>query len=316
MVLANYDLFHRGTRASVEASRRFMYKFYYFRTQEPREASWRNGSASPIQGAAASPVDGVVESIWHWLRGADGEYRMRASSEDLVCGVENAAAENERVQFAYELGLQARDDHSLLPELERLLATGPESVRRAMGYALGVAGPAAEGVVLRGLSHDDARVRRVACLAAAEGRFGSEHIVAGLFRCLEDDPDDLVRSNAAYALGNIARVVPERVPATRLLARLEPGVEPDNSANGGMTRSTVRESVAYALNNVALDAADLDRLAELGLTDHDRYVRGLAITALERLVGSCPGDWVQRFVMHLSASRFSERPPRPALASE
>ncbi|MDE0692154.1 MAG: phytanoyl-CoA dioxygenase family protein [Gammaproteobacteria bacterium] len=316
LVLANYDLFHRGTRASVSAaSRRFMYKFYYFRTQEPREASWRNGSASPIEGAAGSPVDGVVESIWQWLRGGGDECRMRVSSEDPVSGVENAAAENERVQFAYELGLQARDDHSLLPELERLLATGPESVRRAMGYALGVAGPPAEGVVLRALKHDDARVRRVACLAAAEGRFESEHIVAGLFRGLEEDPDDLVRSNAAYSLGNIARVVPERVPAALLLARLEPGVEAENSANGGMTRSTVRESVAYALNNVRLDAADLDRLAELGLADHDRYVRGLAITALERHVGACPGDWVQRFVMHLSASRFSERPPRPALAS-
>ena len=184
-----------------------------------------------------------------------------------------------------------------------------------MGYAVGVAGPAADGIVVRGLMHDDARVRRVACLAAAEGRFESESIVAELFRRLEDDPDDLVRSNAAYSLGNIARVVPERVPAARLLARLEPGVEADNSENGGMTRSTVRESVAYALNNARLDAADLDRLAELGLADHDRYVRGLAITALERHVGASPGDWVQRFVTHLSASRFSERPPRPALAS-
>ena len=316
LVLANYDLFHRGTRASAEASsRRFMYKFYYFRTQEPRGASWRNRSAAPIAGAVASPVDGVVESIWRWLRGGAGECPARVGSEDPVHGVENASAENERVRFAYELGLRARDDHALLPEIERLLTTGTESVRRALGYAIGVAGSPAEEIVVRGLAHDDARVRRVACLAAAEGRFESESVVAALFRCLEDDPDDLVRSNAAYSLGNIARVVPERVPAARLLARLEPGVEADNSENGGMTRSTVRESVAYALNNARLDAADLDRLAELGLADHDRYVRGLAITALERHVGASPGDWVQRFVTHLSASRFSERPPRPALAS-
>ena len=74
LVLANYDLFHRGTRASVaSSSRRFMYKFYYFRTQEPRGASWRNGSAAPIAGAVASPVDGVVESIWRWLRGGGDE---------------------------------------------------------------------------------------------------------------------------------------------------------------------------------------------------------------------------------------------------
>ena len=214
LVLANYDLFHRGTRASVAAtSRRFMYKFYYFRTQEPRGASWRNGSAAPIAGAVASPVDGVVESIWRWLRGGAGECPARVGSEDPVRGVENASAENERVRFAYELGLRARDDHALLPEIERLLTTGTESVRRALGYAIGVAGSPAEEVVVRGLAHDDARVRRVACLAAAEGRFESESVVAALFRCLEDDPDDLVRSNAAYSLGNIARVVPERVPA-------------------------------------------------------------------------------------------------------
>lgn len=311
LVLANYDLFHRGTRASVDAaSRRFMYKFYYFRTQEPHEASWRNASASPVVGAEPSPVDGVVESIWRWMRG-EANWWVSGCSDDLVCGVETADAESERVRFAYELGSRARHDHALLPEIERLLTTAPEAVRRSMGYAIGVAGECAEGIALRALEHDDARVRRVACLAAAEARLGSEAVVEALLVRMESDPDDLVRSNAAYSLGNVARLVPERVPAARLLARLELGVEPDNSANGGMTRSTVRESVAYALNNVELAEASLERLVELGLADHDRYVRGLAITALERHVGVCSGDWVRRFVTHLTAARFSERPPRP-----
>ena len=311
LVLANYDLFHRGTRALADAaSRRFMYKFYYFRTREPQRASWRNVSASPVGGAGPTAVDGVVDSIWHWLRG-DGDWHRAGSSTGLIRGAETAEAEDERVRLAYELGSCARDDHALLPEIGRLLTSAPEAVRRAMGYALGVAGGCAEGVVLQALAHGDARVRRVACLAAAEARLDSAAIVAALFECLETDPDDLARSNAAYSLGNIARLVPERVPAARLLQRLQPGVEPDNSTNGGMTRSTVRESVAYALNNVRLDETDLGSLAELGLADHDRYVRGLAITALERHVGVCPGDWVQRFVKHLMASRFSERPPRP-----
>ena len=314
LVLANYDLFHRGTRASADAaSRRFMYKFYYFRTQEPQRASWRSDSAMPVAAAEPSPVDGVVESIWRWLRG-EGGWQVAGCSGNVVAGVETASAENERVRLAYELGSRARQDPALLPEIERLLTTAPEAVRRAMGYAIGVAGGCAEGVVLRALEHEDPRVRRVACLAAAEARLASEAVVEALFACLEADPDDLVRSNAAYSLGNVARLVPARVPAARLLARLEPGVEPDNSSNGGMSRSTVRESVAYALNNVELRQESLERLVELGLADHDRYVRGLAITALERHVGLCPGDWVRRFVTHLTASRFSERPPRPVAA--
>ena len=162
------------------------------------------------------------------------------------------------------------------------------------------------------LRSDDARVRRVAGAAAGEARLSSGAVVDALFRHLEEDPDDLVRSNAAYALGNIARVPGVRISAPRLLACLGPSEEPDNSSNGGMSRSTVRESVMYALGNLELDGRDLATLATSGLADHDRYVHGLTVAVLERHARARAEPWMRTFVADLERARFNHRPPRPA----
>ena len=181
-----------------------------------------------------------------------------------------------------------------------------------MVYAAGIAGSAVDAGVLGALDSDDASVRRVAAGAAGEARLASPVAVEALFRCLEDDVDDLVRSNAAYALGNIARVRGANVSAKRLLARLDPAVEPDNTANGGMSRSTVRVSVAYALCNMALGDSDLAALASAGLADHDRYVRGLSAAVLERHAQFRAEPWLRTFVGTPCTGTVQRSPAAPA----
>ena len=309
VVLAHYDLMHRGTRKDAAFDgRRFMYKFYYLRTRDPVASTGSLPNLLPA--GERSATSNIVETIWHWLNG-DGSWQPEVAATDQVAGVQAADAEDERVRLAYEIGWLARCDGAILNQLGRLLTVEDEAVRRSVAYAAGIVGQASESIVLAALSNEDARVRRVAAYAAGEARLATQPAIGALFGCLEGDPDDLARSNAAYALGNIARVPDAAVSAARLLARLDPAVEPDNTANGGMRRSTVRVNILYALCNMQLEDAELATLAETGLGDHDRYVQGLAVALLERHARSRAASWMTPLLEHLLRARYSDRPPRP-----
>ena len=310
VVLAHYDLMHRGSRtAPAFNGRRFMFKFYYLRTRDPQHRP-STSMAVPSMGSEASAL--VVETIGRWLRG-DVSWRAPVVAADQARRIQAASAEDERVRLAYEIGWLARQDEEMRAELGRLLASDDEALRRSMAYAAGIAGAVAEPCVRAGMASADARVRRVAVYAAGEARLTSDAVHEALLQRLEGDADDLVRSNAAYALGNIARR--RTIAVDRLLARLDPAAEPDNTSNGGMRRSTVRVNVMYALCNAALDDEHLDAVARMALTDHDRYVSGLAIALLERRAQRCD-PWLRRLVEHLAAARYNPRPPRPDDAEE
>ncbi len=310
LVLAHYDLMHRGTRTSPAfEGRRFMYKFYFFRSRDPGRPTWRNTAEAPLPGTAPGPLDGIVDSIWHWLRG-DADWRPEVVDDGQVERIEAARAEDERVALAYEIGYLARHDAAVRGELGRLLNGDDEAVRRSMAYAAGIAGAAGGAIVNAAMASADPRVRRVAAYAAGEARLTTAPVVEELFARLEHDADDLVRSNAAYALGNIARVSGAPVSARRLLARLDPAVEADNTTNGGMSHSTVRVSVVYALANLALTDADLNALAARGLADHDRYVNGITVALLERHAQDRGEAWTRALIDHLARAHFHPRPPR------
>ena len=312
VVLAHYDLMHRGCRAAEAAldagERRFMFKFYYLRTADPPSAE-APVPAPPF--ADSGPIGGIATDIWHWLHGHVG-WRRSVASADQVRRVQAAAAEDERVPLAYEIGWLARQDESIRRQLADLLRAQDEAVRRAMVYAAGICGATCAPGVRAALGSDDARVRRAAVGAAGEARLTADAVVERLFELLETDADALVRSNAAYALGSIARQAPAAVPAARLLARLDPAQEPDNTTSGGLPRSTVRADVAYALANAYLTDADLGALAERGLRDSDRYVRGLAVAVLESKARERAPRWLGALTRDLAAARFN---PHPALAA-
>ena len=316
-VLAHYDLMHRGSRANPAfTGRRFMYKFYYFRTRDPEAPSWRNGAQAPIAATgdaavSAASTAAIVDAAWHWLRG-ETDWRPKVALADQVERIQCAKAEDERVCLAYEIGALARDDAGMLQHLRTLLFSDAEAVRRSMAYAIGIAGALCEPIVLEAMASPDAPVRRVGAYAAGEARIGTAAVVEALFERLEEDADDLVRSNAAYALGLIGRGANEVVSPARLLKRLDPAVEGDNTTNGGMYRSTVRVNVMYALSNLrAMDSADLEAIAEVSLRDRDRYVRGLAVALLERHALARGEPWIGKLVAHLTQARFNDRPPRP-----
>ena len=306
VVLAHYDLMHRGCRAEPSFDgRRFMFKFYYVRTADPVAAP---APASAPPAAAAGPIDDMATDIRHWLRG-NAAWRRPVASADQAERLQAASAEDDRVRLAYEVGWLAREDATVRRQLGALLHAEDEAVRRAMIYAAGICGLACEPEVAAALGCADPKVRRAAAGAAGEARLTSEAVIESLFDLLETDADALVRSNAAYALGQIARQADAAVSAPRLLARLDPTVEPDNTMSGGLPRSTVRVNVVYALANKQLAGADLAALAVRGLADQDRYVRGLAIAVLERAARRTGEAWLAALVGDLAAARFNPAPP-------
>ncbi|MCY4012881.1 MAG: phytanoyl-CoA dioxygenase family protein [Gammaproteobacteria bacterium] len=313
-VLAHYDLMHRGSRMNAAfEGRRFMYKFYYFRARDPETPTWCNGAEAPV-GASRNPsIEPIVDTAWHWLRG-ETDWCAQVVHADQVERIQCAKAEDERVRLAYEIGALARHDGGMRHHLRTLLFSDTEALRRNTVYAIGIAGSVCEPIVMEAMASPDARVRRVGAYAAGEARIDSSAVIEALFALLEADADDLVRSNAAYALGLIGRGSTGLVSPARLLKRLDPAVEADNTTNGGMYRSTVRVNVIYAVCNLrALDNADLQVVADIGLKDRDRYVRGLAVALLERHALARGEPWMGKLVAHLAQTRFNDRPPRPQL---
>ena len=310
IVLAHYDLMHRGTRtAPCFDGSRFMYKFYYYRTRNPDRPCWRNHAERPLPGEAPTPVDGIVDAAWRWLRGETNRSAPTPRA-DPAAQLVAAPAEDQRVARAYELGELARGDAGARADIGRLLATGTEAVRRNMAYAASVAGPVCAPALLDALAKGSAPVRRVAAYALGEAGAASASAIDALFAVLEDDADDLARSNAAYALGQLARQGDGKVSAERLLKRLDPAVERDNTMNGGMSRSTVRPNIVHALSNfAALGDADLEALAAAGLTDHDRYVSGMTAALLERYALRDAKPWLDALLAHLGQARFNARSP-------
>lgn len=287
VVLAHYDLFHRGTRREPSfRGRRYMVKFYFFRTREPRRASWHNVATRPpaVDGHAATRP--IVLANWAWLRGEEADPPVPApdTRHALLTGQTEAA----RIAAAYAVGLEARRDERATAALSVALECAVEATRRSGAYGLGLAGDNAVPTLCRALDSEDPRVRRVAAFALGETRSALPAAQDALAAHLAD-PDDLARCNVAYALGNLGRChALSAATIDAMLERFNAQTEPTNTANGPPHRSTVRESLAWALlqlvRNDRLDAEQLQRFAAAGMADRDRYVRGLTAEALRGLM--------------------------------
>ena len=157
-------------------------------------------------------------------------------------------------------------------------------------------------------------IRRLAVYALGESANGlNAQVVGALLAALTKDQDDLVRSNAAYALGQILRCKDADFSAVidALIQRLAPGVEPNNTAVALFPRSTVRQSIAYSLLQAACNhefsAEQIEKLLALTLEDDDRYVQGFAIE-ITRQNQNLSAKSLDVLLAALSRLRLSPRP--------
>ena len=303
-ILASYDLAHRGTRQETDfEGRRFMYKFYLYRATSPTNSTWNRESA------AATQIDNarlarIVERNWYWLSGQtpDWDPSQNGISPGMLVDADTDA---ERIRVAYELGALANIDDRIRRELISFIAHEKEAVRRAAGYSFGLLNAINGCEFERMMSDDRAPVRRATVLALREAMCCDRIAVEWLIDRLENDPDDLVRSNAAYAIGMLLRSNSNVIENNeRLIARLDHDKEPDNTTNGGMSRSTVRENVALALTMAQLSAPEIEKTLRYAIAEHDRYAKSLLFIAIRRSVRNVSEPWVADLIEYLSDRRF------------
>lgn len=334
-VIAHYDLLHRGSRVVGPADARYMYKFYFARLVEPTAPNRMTGASTDLRAGIPArkragiraEIRTVVDAQWHWSRGdrpAPVDSPAVARWGELLTD----GREDQKVDAAYRLGLAARSGMDAGPDaagqaarslaiLRAALSAETESTRRAAGHGLRQAGVAGVTALLQGLDSSSAPTRRpsaagLGTVDAAE----SPEAVTSLIRALGSDPDALVRSNAAYSLGQIGRAPAVDVEpiAEALLRSLAPGAESDNAFGAGFSRSTVRQSAAFALVQVLANHRLADRwiaaLIDGPLRDADRYVEGLIAEGLSRTEVSSADR--RRLLRHLTGRRWSPAPPVPS----
>ena len=285
VAICHYDIVHRGTRNAAAQAPRYMYKFYFARTQAPKARSW----PKPETGSVRNELKPVVEDIWHWTDNSKLAKPSETVTElqaDLLSG-----AEHLRVAAAYKLAHKVLSDPTQRDRatsvLKEAMTVQTEGIRRAVAYGIRALRKHAD-CVLDLLNHERPGVRRLAAFALGTEVLGdSDEVVQGLLTSIRSDDDVLTRSNAAYSLGQLARTIgnPDSL-ASALLDRLKPGVEPNNTEVALLPRSTVRQSLAYALLQCACNHnLNTEIRARIGvhINDDDRYVAGFAEEALNRL---------------------------------
>ncbi|OLP88043.1 hypothetical protein AK812_SmicGene30655 [Symbiodinium microadriaticum] len=170
-VLMHYDLFHRASsRKGSTAPERFLVKFQFLRTTEPRPASTQAVLPSPL-GVLPSPpsapvqLEAILEDLRSWYCGIQTERQgvsllsERAKDAEILCG---DYGEAEKVAAAYRLGrVGAR-------QLLARALTADEGTARAAAYGLTTAGPSAASAVLPLLSNASNRARRLAAFVVGE----------------------------------------------------------------------------------------------------------------------------------------------------
>lgn len=310
--ILHYDLFHRGTRLrAIEQPTRYMFKFQYFRTADPRSNSF------PLLPAPLlSPIDShAIHDEMHRFLGGTSLSPLPCKSVPVLVAELRGPKEPARICASYSLGRMVRENGSeeALRELVDALQTGPESCRRAGAFGLIAAGQHAVAPLVEALEAADADspMRRYALFGFGELGEPSPGVMAALRVAVSRPPpfsyeQTLEIGTACVALGllgqgQLARSQPPVLDEIcGLLGRAAGQIgedakpcHPNRSATAeqGSGKYMIREDAAYGLALVcaAAPAAVLDR--HRGLVDHlvslvqdeDRYVMGYAAAALRCL---------------------------------
>ena len=312
VVICNYDIFHRGLRCVAGGPARYMFKFHFMRTQDPQQASWDNRAVDIDLSRVREDLKPIVSHLWNWSKANRTSETFERSEAEKLNDALLAGSENKKIEAVYRLSQM--NDVAAADYLLRGLDHETESIRRAACHGL----KASKNVEISGLikmtQSQRAGTRRMAVYALGDSAHStSKEVIDALIERLRLDADDLVRSNSAYALGQIARgsskFSSDIIDA--LIERLAPGVETNNTEIASMPRSTVRQSIAYGIvqsaANHRFSGAQIEKLVEAGLDDDDRYVQGLTVEAV-RLIGNIHQEALSQTLAVLSRARLSPTP--------
>lgn len=219
VVIYSHNLFHRGNHRRDDWRRwknhpRFMWRFWLFRTREPKARrstarSW--AGEDPLTGVDRGAADQLTTAIWDaqydWLTASSpraGEEPGDLDALRLALTAPGDAAEPRRVGAAYRLATVGAADDAL-DVLSAALTSHRESVRRAATYGLVALGDAATATWLDAIRSPVKWVRKAGAFGLGVAGSITQAVVDHLIEALHHDDSLYVRSVAADALGCLIR---------------------------------------------------------------------------------------------------------------
>ncbi len=272
VIIAHYEIFHLAT-ANQEDRARYMMKFQFTRTDEPETPSWN--LAEPEWKTDSR----MHQAIWGWHLGGGspnggGPSNAEELDRDVLTRQLADPSEAVRNEAAYSLAVLAGQNDDVIDDLVSALKGADNKAAQSAVYGLAAIGAAAVERLVPLLDDADDDIVRFAVHALGEMGTAAADAEAALRGRLANE-DATIRCRAAEALGNCQGSQPNQtIPA--LIELLD---DPDKG---------VPRVAAASINRLAghpeTDAStaviqDLKR----ALSNDDRYVRGLAAKALQRL---------------------------------
>lgn len=237
VVIYSHNLFHRGNHRrddwrTWKDKPRFLWRFWLFRTTEPKRESidcdddrWDVG-IDPLTRTDVSRADEDVKAVWRhhhrWLRGGQANpdrneaarSRSGATPSDVAELSERLHRKGEhfepvRIGAAYRLadhrsaGRGARSD--ALRCLREGLHSHRENVRRAATYGLVAMGGEATPVLLAAMDSPVKWVRKAGACGLGDAGAITAEVLGALRDALRGDASVYVRSAAAAAIGCFGR---------------------------------------------------------------------------------------------------------------
>ena len=222
IAIVHYEIWHRAS-ANLSPDKRYMMKFLFHRTEEPREPSWnldvestdlwnQIGSTSDID-ITRHPI--LWKSIWNWYCNQNNNSSVlqpdTLDTHRLVQELDQKTEVAERMGATYKLGTIG--EAAITPIMEQLSNSIPEQNSLNLSAALSAIGGSAVPVLSDMLRHDSGWWKR-ACAADTLGDIGKDAkgSVQSLIEAL-DDESDWVRRNATNSLGIINESLEDTIPA-------------------------------------------------------------------------------------------------------
>ncbi|MYD43183.1 MAG: hypothetical protein F4W90_04735 [Gammaproteobacteria bacterium] len=283
LVLVHFDLFHRGTRATSNDAR-YMYKFWYVRTTEPKQSS----STPVFSYAALDPRRQVlVAKQAAWL-GLEVDAKSRNESVDF-----DETQEADRLSQAHK---------SMQSDSNRVISacsSDAEAERRSAMYALVGCDAETREATPALVASPHTYLRRCGAFLLGELTRPTDAEVKMLIAFSVDDVDTDVRMTAMNAVGralrrNISRGV-IALPTELCMAWTDHLlIAPERVTRSGLVQSAERQCMYTALLNIvtsllveqahpslANDIAEL--ICHRVLVETDRYAKSTALETVSRL---------------------------------
>lgn len=333
-LLTAYDIDHAGLSNRTEQMR-YMVKFIFFRTQNPRSPSWNGGEGvwqAPKKRLGRYDHTETWTRVWDWMRGSQQEKTLRAGDIDQFLSRLNDADQQQRLAALYSLG--AVGESALEPLLASLLeAEGhdriePPYVQKDDGsfethgnpderhwteggyifqdeaYALGCLGEVAVDPLLALLDREDPWIVINAAFALGEIGAAAERAVPRLARLLEN-PDHRVVRAVLEAIACIGSNTIAALPAIQKLLETPRDAWHQDIKLDYLVGDQIHFNAVYAL---LLSDLDMHYVEDLLVDILKRPAPNVCVpaTALEILLRRGSPEGVRHAVAYLKAHRWDD----------